>query len=57
MSRTPTVVENTFEGTYPHYPFAPLVAAGIALARWLKSGGRDRFADDGAAPTAMGTAS
>ncbi len=57
MSRTPTVVEKTFEETYPHHPFAPLVAAGVALARWLKPDGEDRYADGGATPTAMGTAS
>ncbi len=57
MSKTPTVIETTFEETYPRYPFAPLVAAGIALARWLKSDDNNRYADGGATPTAMGTAS
>jgi hypothetical protein len=25
----------TFEETYPRYPFAPLVHAGIAAGRWI----------------------
>ena len=26
---------DTFEATYPHYPFAPLVRAGLAIVAWL----------------------
>lgn len=29
------IIRDSFEATYPHYPFAPLVRAGIAIAAWL----------------------
>lgn len=31
------IIRDTFEATYPHYPFAPLVRAGIAVAAWLST--------------------
>ena len=49
--------EATFEEIYPRYPFAPLVAAAIALARRLKTDGRNRCAGGWTTPTSIGAAS
>lgn len=35
----------TFETAYPHYPFAPLVRAGIAIAAWITRRRPDSGAD------------
>jgi hypothetical protein len=29
------IVKKSFEATYPHYAFAPLVRLGIAIAAWI----------------------
>lgn len=42
------MTKETFETTYPHYPFAPLVRAGIAVAAWLKGRRRPDSGVDGA---------
>ena len=53
------ISKDTFEATYPHYPFAPLVRAGVAIAAWLSA--REMFrgtgaSSGGAAGNALGSA-
>ena len=31
------ISRDKFDVIYPHYPFAPLVRAGIAIAAWLSN--------------------
>jgi len=40
MTRDMTVTGMTFENTYPRYPFAPLVALALMVARRIKAGGK-----------------
>ena len=51
---------NTFENTYHHYPFAPLVKFGVAVATWLKANFGGTGAADGrqgrSKPEALGHA-
>lgn len=53
------IIRDTFEATYPHYPFAPLVRAGIAIAAWLSGHDLSRGTDtriDGLLGGAVGSA-
>lgn len=53
---------STFETTYIRYPFAPLVALGVAIAAWFKTdfGGTNNAAGNGRSagskPEALGHA-
>lgn len=40
------ILKKTFEATYPHYEFAPLVELAVTLANWL-SGKSSARAHDG----------
>lgn len=50
------MVRRTFEATYPHYPFAPLVRAGMSVAAWLNSRRRSDARPDGDMDDALGSA-
>lgn len=45
---------DTFEATYPHYPFAPLVRAGLAIAAWFSA--RERRGTGARSGGALGSA-